>query len=428
LVPEATLLEKIIFPLAMNVSTSPNQIFAEGAKLAHRETAVAEVNAAKKCNVTHDQGITVRAIELQRCSNRIRQARANADKRMTVLTLAPKRDVTRKPGLDWRRGLLIGSAACAIFLLTAWAALAIYFGGAGGGRGRALLAIAFVAMTAFAWCLKSARIKQFRILWAAAVVVITVWFIAIQPSHQRHWKGEVAVLPRIEVAGDRAKITGVRDFEYRSRDDFDVRYIERKIDLSHLTGVDLFISYWDDELMAHTFLSFVFDSAPPICVSIEARPENGERFAALPSLFKRFELIYVVGEERDIVRVRTNHRDEQVYRYPIKISPEAARRLFMVYAQKINQLAERPEFYHLLQNSCTANIVRNARAAGQKTPVFEGRFILNGLVDEYLYEAGLVDTNIPFQNLRKRARITDISKSASLHDFSRAIRSPAPSN
>ena len=172
--------------------------------------------------------------------------------------------------------------------------------------------------------------------------------------------------------------------------------------------------------------------APSIALLIDRRTkdatENGERFAALPSLFKRFELIYVVGEERDIVRVRTNHRNEEVYRYPIQISAEAARRLFMVYAQKINRLAEQPEFYHLLQNSCTANIVRNARAAGQKTPVFEGRFVLNGLVDGYLYEAGLVQTNIPFEDLRARARITDISKSASLDDFSRAIRSPAPSN
>ena len=347
---------------------------------------------------------------------------------MTMPNADPKREVARKPGFAWLRVLRIGSAACAILLLTAWATLAIYFGGAGGGWWRAVLAVAFATMTAFAWCFKRARGKQFRILWSTAVVVVVVWFIAIQPSHQRPWKREVAMLPRIEIGGDRAKLTNVRDFNYRSRDDFDVRYQERQIDLAHLTGVDLFISYWGGELMAHTFLSFIFDNVPPVCVSIEARLENGEQFEALPSVLKRFELIYVVGEERDIVRVRTNHRSEQVYRYPIRISTEAVRRLFMVYSQKINRLAERPEFYHLLQNSCTANIVRNARAAGQNTPVFEGRFILNGLVDEYLYEAGLVETNIPFEDLRTRARITDISKSASLDDFSSAIRSPAPSN
>src|SRR5687768_12561796 len=114
---------------------------------------------------------------------------------MTMPTAAVEREVARKPGFPWRQALRIGSAAGALFLLTTWTTLAIYFGGAGGGRGRAVLAMAFVAMTAFAWCLKSARVKQFRILWSAAVVVIIVWFGAIQPSHQRVWKREVGALP-----------------------------------------------------------------------------------------------------------------------------------------------------------------------------------------------------------------------------------------
>ena len=62
--------------------------------------------------------------------------------------------------------------------------------------------------------------------------------------------------------------------------------------------------------VSHTFLSFIFDNAPPVSISIETRPEVGEGFDPLASLFKQFELIYVVGDERDIVRVRTNYRDE----------------------------------------------------------------------------------------------------------------------
>src|SRR5687767_10363111 len=100
--------------------------------------------------------------------------------------------------------------------------------------------------------------------------------------------------------------------------------------------------------MAHTFLSFGFENAEPVCVSIEARPEVGERFGALPGLLKTFELIYVVGTERDIVRLRTNHRNERVYRYRLNVSPADARRLFEVYVAQINRLADKPEFYHLL--------------------------------------------------------------------------------
>lgn len=174
--------------------------------------------------------------------------------------------------------------------------------------------------------------------------------------------------------------------------------------------------------MAHTFLSFRFENAPPVCVSIEARPERNERFAPVASLFKRYELIYVVGAESDIVGVRARHREEQVYLYPIRVSAESARRLFLIYARQINHLAGEAEFYHLLSNSCTANIARNAEAAGQKMPFFEGRFILNGWVDRYLYETGLVDQSIPFEELRRKARITDKAKNAHLENFSKEIR------
>lgn len=177
--------------------------------------------------------------------------------------------------------------------------------------------------------------------------------------------------------------------------------------------------------MAHTFLSFRFENAAPVCVSIEARPEKHERFAPIASLFKRYELIYVVGDERDIVGVRARHRGEQVYLYPIRVSAEAARRLFLIYARQINQLADDPEFYHLLSNSCTANIIRNAEAAGQKMPIFEGRFILNGWVDRYLHEVGLVDQSISFEELRQRARITDEAKNADDENFSEDIRKRA---
>jgi hypothetical protein len=258
--------------------------------------------------------------------------------------------------------------------------------------------------------------------WAAVVVVIAIWFGAIRPSHDREWRREIAILPQVTIQSDRAVLRRYRDFHYRSREDFDEGYEEREVNLSKLTGVDLFISYWQDGPMAHTFVSFRFENARPVCVSIEARLEKDERFAAVASLFKRYELIYVVGDESDIVGVRARHRGEQVYLYPIRVSAEAARRLFLVYVRKINGLAEEPEFYHLLSNSCTANIIRNAEAAGQPMPVFEGRFILNGWVDRYLYEVGLVDRSVSFEEMRRTARITDKAKNASDEKFSEEIR------
>ena len=105
-------------------------------------------------------------------------------------------------------------------------------------------------------------------------------------------------MPRAAIDGDRLRITGVRNFEYRSLNDFTVHYEEREMQLSHLTGLDFFVSYWSEGLVGHTFLSFIFDNAPPLSISIETRPEVGEGFNPVASLFKQFELIYVVGDER----------------------------------------------------------------------------------------------------------------------------------
>jgi hypothetical protein len=264
--------------------------------------------------------------------------------------------------------------------------------------------------------------------WAFAglFLVVVAWFVSIPPSHDRTWRREVAVMPRAIVDGDRVRITGVRNFDYRTETDFTERWQEREVSLADLTSLDLFISTWQPGPIAHTFVSFNFDNAPPVCISIETRPEIGEGFAPIASLFKQFELIYIVGEERDIVGVRVNHRDEDVYLYPILTTPEAARRLFLVYMTRINELADQPEWFHLLKNNCTVNIARYANAAG-RAGRWDIRHLLNRFVDSYLYDAGLIDTTLPLEELRRRSRINDAAKSAEDDpDFSRRIRESLP--
>ena len=268
-----------------------------------------------------------------------------------------------------------------------------------------------------------------RLMSLAAIVLflgVVVWWNSISPSHDRNWRPEVAVMPRVVTDGDRVRITGVRNFEYRSRNDFTVRYKTREVQLSHLTALDFYVSYWSEGPVAHTFVSFIFDNVPPLSISIETRPEVGEGFNPIASLFKQFELIYVVGEERDLVGVRTNYRHETVYLYRLNASADDARRLLLIYLARINELADRPEFYHLLTNSCTINIIRYANAAGR-----EGRFhirhLLNGLIDSYLYYSGRVDTTLTYDELRERSLINGAAQAADgAPDFSQRIRASLP--
>ncbi|HXX07652.1 MAG TPA: DUF4105 domain-containing protein [Pseudolabrys sp.] len=309
-------------------------------------------------------------------------------------------------------------------LLVAWAALMIYYSNLPWPDLRLALAIAFAVFAT--WALWFSRQRRMSALFIVLFLAVVTWWMFIFPSHDRPWRQEVAVMPRAFIDADRVRITGVRDFDYRSRDDFTARYEERTVQLSHLTGLDFFVSYWAEGFVGHTFLSFIFDNAPPLSISIETRPEKGEGFNPLASLFKQFELIYVVGEERDLVRVRTNYRRETVYLYRLNSSPDNVRRLFMIYLARINELADQPEFYHLLSNSCTINIIRYANAAG-RAGRFDIRHLLNGLIDSYLYHSGRIDTTLPFDELRRRSLINEAAQAADdAPDFSDRIRASLP--
>lgn len=335
---------------------------------------------------------------------------------------------TRKGPLPWSGRWLPAPLrwllCAALSVPLAWAALAI---GAAPSPlpGSWLLAMAYAAFSL--WALWRARRGWPFAVAAALFLAVLLAFGTIHPSHDRPWRPEVAVMPRIAIDGERVRISGYRDFDYRGRDDFTERWGQRELRLSDLRGVDFFLSYWEpDGAIAHTFVSFDVAGAEPVAVSIEIRPEVGESFHPLPGLFRQFELVYVVGSERDVVRVRSNHRDEEVFLYRTTASAQAARRLFQVYAGRINALAEAPEFYNIVSNNCTVNIVRYANQAG-RVGGWDIRHLLNGWSDRYLYDAGLVDTSMPFAELRRRSFINAAAAAADQDpDFSRIVREGRP--
>jgi hypothetical protein len=311
-------------------------------------------------------------------------------------------------------------------LVIIWTTLAIRFSNLPWPAVRLGLAAAFAAFAIWAFWLS--RQRRMPAVAIALVLGVVAWYLTIAPSHDRNWRPEVAVMPRAFIEGDHVRIMGIRNFDYRGRDDFTVRHEEREFDLSHLTGLDFFVSYWSEGPVAHTFVSFIFDNAAPLSISIETRPEVGRGFEPIASMFKQFELIYVVGEERDLVGVRAIYRGEAVYLYRLNTSPDDARRLLLVYLARINELADRPEFYNLLTNSCTINIIRYANAAGRKGR-FDIRHLFNGLIDSYLYHSGRVDTTLPFDELRRRSLINQDAQAAGgapEPEFSQRIRASLP--
>jgi Domain of unknown function (DUF4105) len=314
----------------------------------------------------------------------------------------------------------------ALLLLIGWGALAIHYSNLPWAWARLALAVAFAGLAVGAlWITRRPKVRW---AFAGAFAAVVIWWICIPPSHDRPWRREVAVLPRAIIDGDRVRLVNFRNFVYRSRDDFDERYEERDVSLAHLVSVDLFVSYWKIGPVAHTFVSFNFDDgSPPVCISIETRPEVGEGFDPIASMFKQFELIYVVGDERDLVRVRTDHRGEDVFLYRIRATADSVRQLFRIYLDRINHLADHPEWYHLLSNNCTLNIIRYSRAVGGQHGRFDIRHLLNGLIDRYVYGLGIVDTSLDFEELRQRSHINAAARAAGdAEDFSARIRASLP--
>jgi hypothetical protein len=232
----------------------------------------------------------------------------------------------------------------------------------------------------------------------------------------------VAQLAWADINGDELTLHNVRNCDYYTDTDYIARWEMRALRISKITGIDLVIDYWGSPWMAHPIVSFQFADAPPVCFSIETRKKVGQTYSAIGGLYRQFELIYIVADERDVIRVRTNYRKrEEVYLYRTTISPAQARQRFLEYIHSLNALREKPRWYNAITTNCTTSI-RTQRSLGERQP-WDWRMLVNGKADEMLYEQGILDRSLPFAELKRRAYINARAQAANdAPDFSERIR------
>jgi hypothetical protein len=252
--------------------------------------------------------------------------------------------------------------------------------------------------------------------------VILLWWFALEPSNTRNWQPDVAILPRAEIKGNLITLRNIRNCEYTSETEYTVSHYDKTVRLSELKAVDLFLVYWGSPLIAHTMLSFQFGENDFVCISIETRKTVDEEYSALRGFFRQYELIYVLADERDLVRLRTNYRNEDVYLYRLAFNPDVAGPVFLQYLHQMNALFENPQWYNALLSNCTTSIRANALTHTRDARI-DWRMLVNGFVDEMAYERGMLDTRIPFAELRRLSHIN--SRAQALGDdpdFSLRIR------
>lgn len=329
-------------------------------------------------------------------------------------------------------------ASILVVLATAWGALALWFQPPLGLPNLRVPAIGLWAsmapVTLFWWW----RLHRARVLlpWGAAFALMLVWWSSLQPSHDRVWADDVARMVTGDVRGSVVTLDQVRNFDWRSDDDYTARWEARSYDLDQLRSVDVALSYWMGPAIAHTLVSFGFADGRYLTFSIEIRKERGESFDALAGFFKRYETVLIAADEHDILRVRTNARGEDMYLYRLNIPQQTMRSLFLSYLDEGAQLKRTPRFYNTLTANCTTIVFEMARRIDTALPL-DWRLLASGYLDRYLFDLGVLAGPQDFATLRAAAHITARARAADRSpDFSAAIRStgatgatssPAPS-
>jgi hypothetical protein len=313
-----------------------------------------------------------------------------------------------------------------LFLATIWAAAAIYFDLPSTIAPSVLIAVFYlVAAIAFLFA--------FRFSWFSVAIGfivffgITIWWQSLKPVDDRNWQPDVAETAWTERDGDKITIHNFRNFDYQPGLPPKPRWETKVVDLSQLRGVDLFINFWGSTLICHPIVSFQFGPDDHVAISVETRMAQGQSYSTVRGFFKQFALIYIVADERDVVRVRTNYRHEQLYLYRTSVQPERARALFLDYLKTVNALHERPQFYNALTSNCTTNVRTHTAATTTKPAPWDWRMLVNGTVDELVYERGGFASHLPFAELKQRSLIDDRAQAADRAlDFSERIRAGLP--
>ena len=321
-------------------------------------------------------------------------------------------------------------AALVLFVLGfgIWGALLLAFAGPRDEVVRAALVGGFCVASAGALIGLFVRRWRWRAMASFALVgaALMIFWSSLEPTNERDWQPDVAVLPYATISGDEVTVHNIRNFSYRSETDYTVAYYDKRFDLRDLRSVDIVTSYWMGPAIAHVFVSFGFAGDQYLAVSIEVRKPKGEGYSTLKGFFRQYELIYVVADERDVIRLRTNYRrdpPEDVYVYRIRGLIEAGRAFFMRYMERLNELRTHPEFYNTLTTNCTTTIWMNAQVNPGHVPL-NWKILVSGYVPEYLYERDRLDAmGLSFPELQRRAYVNVRAKAAdSAADFSRRIR------
>jgi uncharacterized protein DUF4105 len=318
-------------------------------------------------------------------------------------------------------------ATLLVGLTAAWGVVALWYQGPGGPVRKRLSSALWAAFgLAVIIALWLGRLASASAAFAVGFGALIVWWHRLRPSNDRLWADDVAQMTHGTVVGNCVTLQNVRNFAWRTATDYTERWETRRYDLERLNSVDMIMSYWSRRSIAHMLVSFGFDDGEHVAFSVEVRRERHEGYSEIGGFFKEFELSIIAADERDVVRLRTNVRGEDVYLYRIRMPVPAMRSLFLAYVEEANTLVEEPRFYQTITGNCTTLVYQFMKRIIGHLP-FDYRVLLSGYMPEYVYSVGGLDRRYTLEELRAFGRISERGRQADRSDaFSAKIRDGVP--
>ena len=310
-----------------------------------------------------------------------------------------------------------------LFLFWIWGSIAIYFILLPNAQLATIASGLFAIVIPVVFFLLPRRSLSVLIIILLYAAVLIGWN-NMQPSNDRIWMPSVAKSPHAVIKGNRIDIFDIRHFDYQTENNFIANYYDKTYQLDELESLSFILSYWDGgTAVAHTILSFGFKNGDYLAVSAETRQEKGEPQELIQGFFNQYEMIYILADERDIIRLRTNFRKEEVFLYPTTLSKKEIRQIFDVIIARVNKLYTQPEFYNTLTQNCYTTLRADFSVISPPQNRFDWRVFANGYADQMLYENGVINTDLSFAEAKEYFHINQyVSEDNSADNFSKKIR------
>jgi hypothetical protein len=323
------------------------------------------------------------------------------------------------------RWMLCVLVVLVVLLSGGWGALALWYQFPGGMAARWVASLVWAAGVLLALVWAWHRRSGLPIgIFALAFMILLAWWSTIVPSNNRDWADDVARPLTGRIVGNTVTLDNVRHFNWRTDDDYDIRWETRQYDLDRLASADLILSSWGMPGIVHALISFGFDDGSHVVFSVEIRRQRHQSFSSIGGFFKDFERTIIAADENDVIRVRTNVRGEDDHLYRLQMSKPAMRALFLSYVKEANELAVKPAFYNTVTSNCVTIVYGMAKQIDPGLP-YDYRLLLTAYLPSYLYKAGALDQRYPLPVLVEQGDITVRARAVKPgEDFSKVIRLP----